>query len=212
MRIAILCSSETHPINSYLAEWISSQQHRHEIALMRKKSELIEGDLLFLISCSEIISEPERSKFSKSLVIHASDLPSGRGWSPHIWQILEGATEITVTLLEAEDSVDSGAIWCKQNVTVPKNFLWDEVNEVIFKAELDLMDFAVENFGKINPLAQPDEVEPTYHRRRTPEDSEIDPQKSVADQFDLIRVCDPDRFPAYFHLHGQKYTLRLEKA
>lgn len=29
---------------------------------------------------------------------------------------------------------------------------------------------------------------------------------------DLIRICDPDRFPAYFELHGHKYNIRLEKA
>lgn len=211
MRITILCSSEAHPINAYLDRWISSQQNKHEITLLRNKSDLVGGDLLFLISCSEIITEVERRKFSKSLVIHASDLPFGRGWSPHIWQIVQGATEITVTLLEAEDKVDSGAIWRKEKVAVPKSSLWDEVNEAIFEAELRLMDFAAENFEKVTPALQPEDVEPTYFPKRTPEDSELDPKKSIEEQFDLIRVCDPDRFPAFFLLHGQKYTVRLEK-
>ena len=26
-----------------------------------------------------------------------------------------------------------------------------------------------------------------------------------------MRICDPDRFPAYFELHGQNYKIRLEK-
>ena len=40
-------------------------------------------------------------------MIHESDLPHGKGWSPIQWQILEGSDSITITLLDAEDKVDS---------------------------------------------------------------------------------------------------------
>jgi methionyl-tRNA formyltransferase len=46
---------------------------------------------------------------------------------------------------------------------------------------------------------------------RTPKDSCIDPHRTIAEQFDLIRVCDPIRFPAFFEYRGQKYALKLEK-
>ena len=68
---------------------------------------------------------------------HASDLPKGRGWSPHIWQVLEGKQEIRVSLLEAEDAVDSGAIWHQNKLVIPQSALWDEVNEALFDAELN---------------------------------------------------------------------------
>ena len=35
-------------------------------------------------------------------------------------------------------------------------------------------------------------------------------KKSIKEQFDLLRICDPDRYPAYFEMHGRKYKLRLE--
>lgn len=184
----------------------------HQIDLVRSKSELSQGDLLFLISCSEIATEADRRLYSKTLVIHASDLPRGRGWSPHIWQIIGGATVLTLTLLEAANKVDSGAIWKKLEVNVSKDALWDEINHAVFDAELKLMDFAVENFGAIEPQAQSTFIEPTYHPKRAPADSKVDPAKSIEEQFNLIRVCDPDRFPAYFELHGHKYLIRLEKA
>ena len=72
------------------------------------------GEILFLVSCNEIIGKDVRDRYMATLVIHASDLPKGRGWSPHIWQIIEGKKEIMVSLLEAEDAVDSGAIWAKK--------------------------------------------------------------------------------------------------
>lgn len=212
MKITILCSSALHPVNAYLQSWIAKHQDQHQIDLVRTKTDLSDGALLFLISCSEIVTEADRSSYAKTLVIHASDLPLGRGWCPHIWQILDGATEITLTLLEAENKVDSGAIWRKLRISVDKNALWDEINHAIFEAELSLMDFAAVNCEVIKPTPQSAAIEPTYLPKRTPADSKIDAEKSIEEQFNLIRVCDPDRFPAYFELRGQKYIIRLEKA
>lgn len=211
MKITILCSDALHPVNAYLQSWITGHKDQHQINLVRSKSELSHGDLLYLISCSEIVTEADRQPYSKTLVIHASDLPRGRGWSPHIWQIIDGATVLTLTLLEAANKVDSGDIWKKLEVRVNKDALWDEINHLVFDAELSLMDFAVENFDTIEPQTQSTAIEPTYHQKRNPADSKIDPKKSIEDQFDLIRVCDPDRFPAYFELHGHKYNIRLVK-
>ncbi|MGY3864866.1 formyltransferase family protein [Aeromonas bivalvium] len=211
MKITILCSSEKHPVNNMLTEWIHRNNKNHDIQLARKKTELSGGDLLFLISCSEIISIPERNKFKKTLIVHASDLPQGRGWSPHVWEIINGAMGITVSLLEAEDNVDSGDIWKKLHITIPPHALHDEINDLLFTAEAELMDYAVDNFFTIHPQKQSAEIEATYYPRRTESDSELDPHNSISSQFGLIRVCDPARFPAFFMLHGHKYKLTLEK-
>ncbi|WP_223473514.1 formyltransferase family protein [Pseudomonas sp. BF-B-27] len=211
MKITLLCSDEQHPVNNHLLRWIKLNCDSHQIALTRKKSELPGGDILFLISCSEIVNAQDRAKYRSCLVLHASDLPRGRGWSPHIWQIIEGAHEITLTLLEAEDSVDSGKIWSQISFPLPKHALWNELNERLFDAEIELIDFAVENYEKIEPRPQNLDIKPTYYTRRTPEDSRLDPDNSIASQFNKIRVCDPKRFPAFFELHGHRYKISLEK-
>ncbi|WP_296892221.1 hypothetical protein [Thiobacillus sp.] len=211
MKITVLCSSSDHPVNVMLQAWIARHQDGHEISLVRSKKELGGGDLLFLISCDEIITGMERKKFTKTLVIHASDLPKGRGWSPHIWEILNGAEEITVALLEAEDKVDAGAIWKKIHARIPKHALYDEINEILFGAESQLMDFAVEQFVVVQPQPQNPSVEPSYYPRRKPADSEINPNQTLASQFDLLRVCDPARFPAHFSIHGHRYRISIEK-
>jgi len=210
MKITILNTSDEHPINSWLEGWVKKHQATHEIQLLRSKKELIEGDILFLISCSEIISKHDRAKFKKTLVIHASDLPKGRGWSPHIWEIISGAELITISLLEAVDKVDSGDVWKKITINIPKTALYREINQFIFKAELELMDFAVENFTQIIPTKQP-EIESSYWPKRVPKDGEIDIYKSIDEQFDLIRVSDQERFPAFFYKNGKKFKLKVEK-
>lgn len=211
MRISFLCSDEQHPVNEHLKRWMSAQRGAHQVELVRKKNELSGGDILFLISCSEIVGSADRAAYRATLVLHASDLPRGRGWSPHIWQLIEGADEITLSLLEAEDKVDSGRIWKKLKFPVPKHALWDEINARLFEAEIELIDFAVSEFEQIHPTEQDLTIEPSYYPRRTPADSQVDPSQSIASQFDKIRVCDPNRFPAFFELHGQKYKLILEK-
>lgn len=211
MRISLLCSDKQHPVNDYLQRWMFAQHGVHEVELVRKKNELTGGDILFLVSCSEIVAATDRSAYRATLVLHASDLPRGRGWSPHIWELIDGADEITLSLLEAEDKVDSGRIWKKLKFPVPKHALWDEINARLFEAEIELIDFAVSEFEQIRPAMQNPSIEPSHYPRRRPDDSRIDPSQSIASQFDRIRVCDPYRFPAFFELHGKKYKLTLEK-
>ena len=94
MKITLLCSDPLHPVNGYISKWIRKNEKTHEISLVRKVSELMGGDILFLLSCSEIIAEYVRKKYKFCLLLHASDLPKGRGWSPHIWEIINGVVRL----------------------------------------------------------------------------------------------------------------------
>jgi methionyl-tRNA formyltransferase len=210
LRISILCSDPQHPISDFLADWIARHKLEHQIDLVHAKAQLSGGDILFLISCHEMIQADVRGLYNATLVIHASDLPLGRGWSPHIWQVLEKKTTIKVTLLEAADVVDSGDIWSQTDFELEGHETFDEINSKLFAAEIRLMDFAVVNFGKISPRRQ-DGRTPTMYRKRTPTDSRIDPAVSLADQFDLLRVADPSRFPAFFDFRGHRYFIQITK-
>ena len=211
MRISVICSDAVHPINSHLENWAAKQSGKSIVEIVRRKRELQGGDILFLVSCTELLTTADLQAYRVVLVLHASDLPDGRGWSPHIWQIIGGGEKIVLTLLEASEPVDSGRIWKKTTIPVPRHALWDEINELLFAAEIELMDFAIERCGLIAPIDQPDGSAGTYYARRTPQDSRLDIEKSISDQFDLMRVCDPNRFPAFFEIHGHRYAIRLEK-
>jgi methionyl-tRNA formyltransferase len=144
-------------------------------------------------------------------VLHASDLPYGRGWSPHIWSILHGNTTVTVSAITAEDNIDSGDIWAKKSFDVAPHELYDEINTSLFAIEIDLLNEVIEMIDSgVSPHPQPNK-EATYFPRRTPEDSELDPDLTIAEQFDKIRVGDPERYPAFFRMHGKKYAVSLRK-
>ena len=92
---------------------------------------------------------------------------------------------------------------------MPDHALRDEIEDLLFAAEIGLMTQAVERHGDLEPAAQVGE--PTTYRRRTPDDSRLDPAASIEEQFDLLRIADPDRFPAFVDLRGHRYAVRLEK-
>jgi methionyl-tRNA formyltransferase len=210
VKISVVCSDAAHPIFPHLQHWCAERGAIHSVELVTRISELPGGDLLFLISCSEIVPAALRNCYQAALVIHASDLPAGRGWSPLVWQILEGRSDIAVALLEAVDPVDSGAVWQKRWLHFDGTELHDELNRALFAVELELMDYALENFGKVQPMQQ-NEVGASWYPRRSPEDSKLDPERSLAEQFDLLRVVDPERYPAYFEYRGASYDVVIKK-
>ncbi len=211
MHITIICSDKRHPVYSRLETWVRENQFRYEVSLLTSVKEIKKGgDILFLISCSEIVRHDVRSKFRYSLVLHASNLPEGRGWSPHIWDIINGKSALTLSLLNAEDGVDTGDIWRKTIIKLDGTELYDEINNKLFDAELKLMDWACGEIDNTSPVKQAD-IGGSYYRKRTPHDSQIDIKKSIESQFDLLRVSDPDRYPAYMVIRGQKYKIKLEK-
>ncbi len=212
MNVDIVCSSTNHPIFPRLLEWKTKNQPKNNINIVNSTDQLKDGgEILFLISCSEILTKELIEKYKYALLIHASDLPRGRGWSPHIWQILEGNTNITVSLLEVAEGVDTGRIWKKKSFHVESTDLFDEINDKLFKTELMLMDFAMSNIHSIEPKKQSLDIPPTYYRKRTSDDSQLDIDKSIRENFNLLRICDTERYPAFFWIDGVKYKVSIQK-
>ena len=93
----------------------------------------------------------------------------GRGMSPHIWQILEGATSFPVTLLDCADPFDTSAVWNQKWMEFDGTELFDEIDAKIFDAELELMSWAIKNCANTQPREQSGEA--TIYPRRTASDS-----------------------------------------
>ena len=53
--------------------------------------------------------------------------------------------------------------------------------------------------------------EETFYDKRGPKDSQLSIDKSLKEQFNLLRVCDNERYPAFFYLNDKKYVLKIFK-
>lgn len=212
MQLSILSSDPAHPVAAWLRRWQGEMERRgHSVVLCFAPSELPGGDILFLVSCAHLVREADRQKYGAVLVLHASDLPRGRGWSPHIWSIVNGASEVTLCLLEAASKVDTGDVWLRTTFALEGHELLPEINAKLFAAETELMTRAVEARDTIAPAPQAGEPGP-YMPKRSAADSRLDPNRSIAEQFDLLRVVDNERYPAFMDFRGARYVLRIEKA
>ena len=64
---------------------------------------------------------------------------------------------------------------------------------------------------QIPPDGEPQIGEDSFYKRRRPEDSRIDPKKTIAEQFDLLRIVSNKDYPAFFEYRGQRYILKIDK-
>jgi len=57
----------------------------------------------------------------------------------------------------------------------------------------------------------PQKGESSYYQRRTKADSELDIDLPLKEQFNLLRVVDNKKYPAFFVINGIKYILQIDK-
>jgi methionyl-tRNA formyltransferase len=170
------------------------------------------SDIVFYLSYHSVVPQAILALGGNNVVVHASDLPHGRGWSPLTWQVLEGREEITLTLFEATDSVDAGPIYIQKNLELSGTELIEELREVIGIQTISICAQFVTQFSQMVNNSHEQVGLATYYRRRTPDDSRIDPSRSIEEQFNLLRVVDNDRYPAFFELNNRRYYLRIESS
>lgn len=163
----------------------------------------------FMLGYSRIVQDSFLKLFNKALVVHASSLPKGKGMSPMTWQIIEGKKDIVFSLFEAVEELDAGDIFLQKTLHLGGNELVSELRNSQKKITLDLVISYLQSYKSINAKKQFGEE--SRYRSRAPRDSELDPQKSIQDQFNLLRVCDNDSYPAFFYLKGHKYIIKIYK-
>ena len=144
-----------------------------------------------------------------NMVVHESALPCGQGWSPMTWQILEGVSCIPISLFEAVADLDAGPIHLQTSINLNGTELVDEWRQLQAEATINLCLQWVDRYREIIDAARPQRGEASQYRRRRQVDSRLDPESSLAEQFELLRVVDNDYYPAFFEWRGRRYELGI---
>ena len=147
-------------------------------------------------------------KYSKfNLVIHGSDLPYGRGMSPISWQILKGKTKVVFTLFEANENYDEGKYYLKKIINFGDKSLLREIKRKQFNEMVNLYLNFLKNHKKIKIKNQTGKS--SYFRLRKSKDSKININKSIKEQFNLLRIVDNKSYPAYFIYKNKKFKIEI---
>jgi methionyl-tRNA formyltransferase len=145
-----------------------------------------------------------------NLVVQESDLPKGKGWSPLTWQVIEGFKKIPITLFEAKEEIDSGDIFLQDYIELEGTELINDIRRLQGEMTIKLCLEFIKQYDNITGRDQSGES--TYYRKRLSQDSELDINRSIKDQFNLLRVVDNERYPAFFVLNEKKYIIKIYKS
>ena len=207
-----LCSDKESWINDSLVELIMSMVNAgYNVSWSHNANDLTGGDICFYLSYGKIVGSELLSKFKNNLVVHESDLPKGKGWSPMTWQILEGVKQITVSLFEAGISVDSGPVYLQELIDLQGDELVDEWRNLQATATYNLCLKFINNYPGILDKSRIQAGEASYYPRRNYIDSKLDLDKTLREQFELLRVVDNEKYPAWFEIKNKKFKLKITK-
>lgn len=181
-----------------------------DAAIFVRDAGAVQSDgVAFYLSCLKLTPTEVLERNPHNVVVHASALPRGRGFSPMVWQVLEGSNVIPVTMILAAEEADSGDVLMEDSIELGGHELNGEMRALLGQKiiEMCLRYLALPD----PPTGRQQSGQPNWYPRRKPADSKLDPQLSIADQFDLLRVADNVRYPAYFDHRGHRYILKIER-
>ena len=165
-------------------------------------------DVVFILSYHKIIQNSFLSKNKHNIVIHASDLPEGKGWAPLFWQVLEGKSKITFSMFEATEGVDDGPIYMQKELLLNGLELNRELRIKQAELQIKMCKMFVDNYSIYSdPRCQIGDE--SFYPKRNPSDSELDINKTINEQFNMLRIVDNEEYPAFFYVDGKKFILKI---
>ncbi|MEE2876142.1 MAG: UDP-2,4-diacetamido-2,4,6-trideoxy-beta-L-altropyranose hydrolase [Chloroflexota bacterium] len=210
LKISVL-SSHSSWINDHISnlvwDWLLDG---HKISWVHDKNKLIPGKFCFYLGCEQVVGKAIRQLYEHNLVVHESDLPHGRGWSPLTWQILEGSTKIPIVLFEAATQVDAGPIYLKRSMEFRGYELLQELRDVQGSTTIAMCKQFVEESKVLVEQATPQSGDISFYEKRSTKDSKIDPAQSVESVMPLLRVADYEKYPVFFSYQGVEYKIKIE--
>ena len=199
--------------NSWISKFINEQKFKDMKRFSFKKffklSKAEGFEIVFILGYTRILHPNFLKSVKYPLVVHESNLPAGRGFAPIQWQILKKSRSITACLIHINEKIDAGKIVLKDKI----KFDGTELNSEIRKKQADITIKLIRNFLKKFPKIRykDQKGKPTYFKKRTPKDSQLKINQSIKSQFNLLRICDNDNYPAYFNFKKKKFILKIFK-
>ncbi len=207
-KVLFLLDKQNTWIKKYIYNFKFKLNKNFYLKISDNKNLIRNYDIIFLINYLKILPKKIIEK-KLCFLVHESNLPKNRGGAPLQHQILNGDNKIYLSLIRAREKVDSGEIFLKSSFKLNGTELNDEIRKIQAINSFKLVEKFLKNYNKLKPKKQIGK--PTYNKRRTKKDSLINVNKSLKNQFNLLRVCDNEKYPAYFILKNKKYILKIFK-
>jgi len=179
---------------------------------MKSKFKYNEEDILLSVGFRYIIPKNIFSMFKYAINIHPSLLPKYKGAYSGYAIIENGESETGITAHFIDDGVDSGDIINQIRIPIKAYDTIDTLTNKLLDIEPGfvrdtILKIKQKSFQRIKQKTIDNEV--IYNKKRTPEDSLIDPNISLVELLPKIKSCS-EKYPSYFIMNGVKVKIRLE--
>ena len=209
LRISFLTDNPDSWIIPFVNNLEKIVSRRHQVARCFKFEDIPIGEISFFLSCERIVPAYILKRNAHNIVVHPSDIPLGRGFSPLSYQILEGKNIIPICLFEAAEKVDSGQVYYRDYINLEGHELNSETKELQGRKTIQMILRFLDDYPNVTGKIQ--QGESSFYKRRTAKDSKLDTKKSIAEQFDLLRIVDNERYPAFFCYRGTEFIIKIYK-
>ena len=145
------------------------------------------------------------------LNIHPAILPEYKGYHTEPYVIMNDEKEHGITAHYLEEGLDSGDIFYQVKFPISRysttNSIKAQVRErmPMFIREL----LANIRSGKSSRVVQDEYLNKVIAPKRRPEDSEVDPEKTLSELYNTIRACDAKQYPAFFYVNGERVFISI---
>ena len=200
------------PNNSWIekfAKKIKYDKKKYIIKFSKSSSNVSNQDIVLVLSYTKILKSNLLKKNKLVLIAHPSDLPQNKGFAPVQNQMLKNKKKIIFSLIKAEKNVDSGPICLKIPFYLDGLELYDEFRQKQGEAVVKLIQKFFKKYPKVS--FKPQIGKSTYNKKRSNKDYKINIFKNIKSQFNLLRICNNDFYPAYFEYKKQKFILKIYK-
>lgn len=207
-KVTFLIDKNNDWFSTYLNVFLVKNK-KYTFKVSRDIKKVSNQDILFILNYTKILSKKRLMQNKLNLVIHSSNLPKNRGGAPLHWQILQNKKKIKICLFEAIEKLDAGNIFLTEELSFNDTELYDELRDKQSKKMIKLIKNFLSKYPKIKGTKQ--FGKPSFNKKRNSNHSELDINKSFKDQFNLMRVSDNEKYPAFFNFRNNKYILKIYK-
>jgi len=210
-KVTFLLDKTNTWFEKYLKNYNFNLNNKYLFKISKNPNKIVKQDLVFPLSYTKILSKEFIKKNKLILIVHASKLPKDKGFAPVQNQILKNKKKIHVSLIKAEKDkeVDSGAIYLTDVFSLADTDLSPEIRLKQGKAVLKIIKKFLVKYPKVKCIEQ--KGRGNFNKRRKPADSELNINKSIKSQFNLLRICDNEKYPSFFKYKKHKYILKIYK-
>ena len=207
LKVTFISQNQTDWLKKFIVKLNKKFKNKYSFKIEKNYKKVSKQDLVFLVYFYDILPKSFLKKNKLTLITHCSKLPRDKGFAPMQNQILRGKNKIFISIVEAINKVDSGNIYLQRSFNLKGTELYENIRKIQKIEIIKIIESFLIKYPKIKNKKQTGKE--NYNKRRNINNSQLNIKKSIHDQFQLLRICDNEKFPAFFIYKKKKYILKI---